>query len=123
MPTTMLCMHDLGTALGAYRMCLALTLARQGGPFVPAAEPVLSAFPGILQVKRGGGGSGGGAACAVAEPCGLDACCLHCMRTQNTECGLAAVPAGVELKLGVAPTRNAHHACQRVVGCTALPQE
>lgn len=48
----MLCMHDLGTALGAYRMCLALSLARQAGPFFALAEPVLTAFPGILQVGR-----------------------------------------------------------------------
>ncbi|EFJ44587.1 hypothetical protein VOLCADRAFT_95212 [Volvox carteri f. nagariensis] len=48
MPPTMLATHDLGTALAAYRMSLSLTLARQGGPFVSAADPVLAGFPPLL---------------------------------------------------------------------------
>ncbi|GIL65402.1 hypothetical protein Vafri_19136 [Volvox africanus] len=48
MPTTMLATHDLGTALGAYRMSLTLTLARQPGPFAAASDPVLAGFPPLL---------------------------------------------------------------------------
>ncbi|KAG2426707.1 hypothetical protein HYH02_014747 [Chlamydomonas schloesseri] len=48
MPPTMLATHDLGTALGAYRMSLALLLGRQAGPFAAAADPVLAGFPPLL---------------------------------------------------------------------------
>ena len=48
MPSTMMAQHDLATALGAYRMCLALALARNSGPFAASADPVLAAFPAIL---------------------------------------------------------------------------
>jgi hypothetical protein len=44
----MLATHDLGSALAAYRMSLALTLARQSGPFAAAADPVLAGFPPLL---------------------------------------------------------------------------
>lgn len=48
MPATMVGLPDLATALGAFRMCLALSLARQPGPFAAVSDPVLAAFPGIL---------------------------------------------------------------------------
>ena len=44
----MLGTSDLATALGAYRMSLALTLGRQAGPFAAAADPVLAGFPPLL---------------------------------------------------------------------------
>lgn len=84
MPATMLCLHDLATALGAYRMCLALSLARQAGPFVAAAEPVLTAFPGILQAgaeaRAGGAGryTKRGRAC-VRVRCAPGGTCTACI--------------------------------------------
>ncbi|KAG2422970.1 hypothetical protein HXX76_015641 [Chlamydomonas incerta] len=48
MPPTLLGTYDLATALGAYRMSLALLLGRQAGPFAAAADPVLAGFPPLL---------------------------------------------------------------------------
>lgn len=44
----MIAAEDLASAVGAYRLNLALQLARQHSPFAPVSEPVLSAFPGLM---------------------------------------------------------------------------
>ncbi|GFR45431.1 hypothetical protein Agub_g6810, partial [Astrephomene gubernaculifera] len=48
MPPTLLATPDLASALATYRMAAALLLARQPGPFAPAADPVLAGFPALL---------------------------------------------------------------------------
>lgn len=48
MPATMVCTSELACAVGAYRLHLALHLARQPTPFAPISDPVLASFPLIL---------------------------------------------------------------------------
>eukprot|EP00798_Chlamydomonas_sp_ICE-L_P001351 gene1351-32713_t len=48
MPPTMIALDDLAAVLGAYRLNLALQLARQATTFTAISEPVLARFPDIL---------------------------------------------------------------------------
>ncbi|KAL6749692.1 hypothetical protein V8C86DRAFT_2838028 [Haematococcus lacustris] len=48
MPSTMLATEELAMALACFRATLALQLVKQESAFAPVADPVLSAFPGIL---------------------------------------------------------------------------